>query len=82
MCIWVVPQRVAEAKSFRLLGGEDEGHFRCTLAVYAPHRDVGTAARARTGLVLRHGFGGAAIGAAKVLLLCEPHCVTFLFARE
>ena len=38
------PQRVA--KCFRLFGGEDEGHFRCALAVQALHRDVGTTARA------------------------------------
>ena len=49
-------QRVAEAKGLRLLGGEDEGHLRCALALYAPHRDLGAAARVRPGLVLGHGL--------------------------
>ena len=82
MCTWVVPQRVAEAKSFRLLGGEDEGHFRCTLAVYAPHRDVGTAARSRPGLLLWYGVGGAEVGAAKALLPRDPCRSAFLLVRE
>jgi hypothetical protein len=81
-CLWAVPQRVAEAKSFRLLGGEDEGHFRCTLAVYAPHRDVGTSARVHLNLVLRYGFGGAAVGAAKALLPRDPCRAAFLLVRE
>jgi hypothetical protein len=32
------------------------------------HRDIGTTARVRPGLVLRHRFGGAAFGAGKALL--------------
>ena len=73
---------MAEAKNFRLLGGEDEGHFRCTLAVYAPHRDVGTTARVHLNLVLRYGFGGAAVGAAKALLPRDPCRAAFLLVRE
>ena len=55
-CLRAVLQRMAEAKSLRLLGREDEGHFGCTFTVYAPHRDVGATARVRPSLVLRHGF--------------------------
>jgi hypothetical protein len=78
----MVPQRVAKAKGFRLLGGEDEGYFRCTLAVFAAHRDLGTAARVRPGLVLRYWFGGAAVGAAKALLPRDPCRAAFLLLRE
>ena len=72
-------QCVAEAKGFCLLGGEDEGHFRCALAVFTAHRDLGPAARVNLDLVFRYGFGGAAVWAAEALLLCEPHRVAFLF---
>jgi hypothetical protein len=75
-------QRVAKAKGFRLFGREDEGYFRCAFAVLAAHRDLGTAARVHPNLVLRHGFGGAAVGAAKGLFLREPRCAPLLFARE
>ncbi len=77
-----LPQRVAEAKSFRLLGGEDEGHLRCALALYAPHLDLGTTARVRPGLVLGHGLRGAAVGAGKALLPRDPRRAAPLLVRE
>ena len=62
--------------------GEDEGHFRRTLAVYAPHRNIGTAAWVRPSLILRHRFGGAALGAGKALLPRDPCRSVFLLVRE
>ncbi len=78
----MVLQRVAEAKSLRLLRGEDEGHFQRTLAVYAPHHDIGTAARVRPSLILRHRFRGAALGVGKALLPRDPCRSVFLLVRE
>ena len=73
---------MAEAKSLRLLRGEDEGHFGCSFAVYTPHCNIGTTARMHPSLVLRHRFGGSAIGAAKVLLPRDPCRTVFLLVRE
>jgi hypothetical protein len=73
---------VAEAEGSRLLGGEDEGHLRRTLAVQAAHRDLGTAARVRQSLALRHGLGGATGGAGKALLPRDPFRAAFLPVRK
>ena len=76
-----VPKRV-QAECFRLFGREDEGYFRRPLAVFAPHRDLGTAARMRPCLIPRRGFGGATVGAGKVFVPRDLCRAASLFARE
>ena len=55
-----------------LIGGEIAG-----LYYLAASRE-----RMRPGLVLRHGFGGAAVGAGKALLPRHPCRAAFLLVRE
>jgi len=73
---------MAEAKGLRFLGGEDKCYLRYALAVLAVHRDLGTAVRVHLDLVFRHGVGGSAVGAVKVLLPREPRRLASLLARE
>jgi hypothetical protein len=51
----------------------------CSLRTASQYRHT---ARVRPGFALRHGLGGAAVGAGKALLSRDPCRTTFLLVRE
>jgi hypothetical protein len=70
-------------RGFGLFGGEDQGHLRGALALFAAHSDVRAAVRAGPELaaLLRHGPLGAAVGAGDALLPREPRQAVQLFRK-